>query len=223
MWEIDPAKHQPGLVEHSVGWPLNRNTYGGSFLYHLNEPTPLVAVGFVVGLDYSNPYLSPFKEFQRFKEHPYVRKTFEGGSRIAYGARALCEGGFQSVPKLTFPGGCLVGDAAGFLNVPKIKGTHNAMKSGMLAADSAYESLDGSSGGGFEPVSYTDKVRNSWIWRELKVVRNCRPSFHTPLGLYGGIVYSGASIIIGGREPWTFKHGGTVSYPLIYKIVAHKT
>lgn len=113
MWEIDPAKHKPGLVEHTFGWPLDIHTYGGSFLYHLNEPTPLIAVGFVIGLDYSNPYLSPFKEFQRFKHHPSVKGIFEGGNRIAYGARALAEGGFQSLPKLTFPGGCLVGDTAG--------------------------------------------------------------------------------------------------------------
>lgn len=114
IWEIDPAKHVPGRVEHTFGWPLDIHTYGGSFLYHLNETTPLIAVGFVVGLDYSNPYLSPFREFQRFKHHPSVKHYFEGGNRIAYGARALVEGGFQSIPKLTFPGGCLVGDSAGF-------------------------------------------------------------------------------------------------------------
>ncbi|KAI4462469.1 electron transfer flavoprotein-ubiquinone oxidoreductase [Holotrichia oblita] len=210
IWEIDPSKHQPGLVEHTIGWPLDIHTYGGSFLYHLNESTPLVAVGFVVGLDYTNPYLSPFREFQKFKTHPAVRPTFEGGNRIAYGARALCEGGFQSLPKLTFPGGCLVGDAAGFLNVPKIKGTHNAMKSGMLAAESAYEAINGEkqTTEGFEPKAYTDKIKNSWIWKELRAVRNCRPSFHNPLGMYGGVMYSGFSILIGGREPWTFSHGG---------------
>lgn len=122
MWEIDPAKHVPGTVEHTFGWPLDPHTYGGSFLYHLNDSTPLIVVGFVVGLDYTNPYISPFREFQRFKQHPSVRSIFEGGKRIAYGARAINEGGFQSLPKLTFPGGCLVGCAAGFLNVPKIKG-----------------------------------------------------------------------------------------------------
>lgn len=126
LWEIDPAKHQPGLVEHTFGWPLDIHTYGGSFLYHLNEPTPLIAVGFVVGLDYSNPYLSPFREFQRFKHHPSIKGIFEGGSRIAYGARALVEGGFQSVPKLTFPGGCLVGDTAGkFLISNVVIALHN--------------------------------------------------------------------------------------------------
>lgn len=209
VWEIEPSKHRPGLVEHSIGWPLDKFTYGGSFLYHLNEPTPLVAVGFVVGLDYTNPYLSPFREFQRFKHHPSVKPTFEGGNRIAYGARALAEGGFQSVPKLTFPGGCLVGCSAGFLNVPKIKGTHNAMKSGMLAAESAIEAMNGEkqSTESYEPKSYTDKLQNSFVWKELKEVRNCRPSFHNPLGLYGGVMYSGFSLIIKGKEPWTFSHG----------------
>nr|CAD7442804.1 unnamed protein product [Timema bartmani] len=141
IWEIHPDKHHPGTVEHTIGWPLDRNTYGGSFLYHLNEDTPLVAVGFVVGLDYTNPYLSPFREFQRFKHHPSVKPTLEGGKRIAYGARALNEGGMQTIPKLTFPGGCLVGCSAGFMNVPKIKGTHYAMKSGMLAAESIFQAI----------------------------------------------------------------------------------
>ncbi|KAG8288590.1 hypothetical protein J6590_013878, partial [Homalodisca vitripennis] len=211
VWEVRPEVHSPGRVEHTIGWPLDKKTYGGSFLYHLNESTPLVAVGFVVGLDYVNPYLSPFKEFQRFKHHPSVIKTFEGGKRIAYGARALNEGGFQSLPKLTFPGGCLVGCSAGFLNVPKIKGTHNAMKSGMLAAESAYEAVTSeqtSPTAGLEPVSYTERIKDSWIWKELKSVRNFRPSFHNPLGLYGGLVYSGFSMILGGREPWTLSHGG---------------
>ncbi|RZC40532.1 electron transfer flavoprotein-ubiquinone oxidoreductase, mitochondrial [Asbolus verrucosus] len=209
IWEIDPAKHRPGRVEHSIGWPLDKFTYGGSFLYHLNEDTPLIAVGFVVALDYTNPYLSPFKEFQKFKYHPSVKHYFEGGNRIAYGARALNEGGFQSIPKLTFPGGCLVGCSAGFLNVPKIKGTHYAMKSGMLAAESAYESIFGEKQQteGFEPKSYSDKIKNSYIWKDLKKVRNVRPSFHNPLGMYGGVLYSGFSIMVGGLEPWTFKHG----------------
>lgn len=178
-------------------------------MYHLSESTPLIAVGFVVGLDYTNPYLSPFKEFQKFKLHPSVKPIFEGAARIAYGARALSEGGFQSIPKLTFPGGCLIGCAAGFLNVPKIKGTHNAMKSGMLAAEAAFEAINGEkqSTEGYEPKSYPDKIKNSFIWKELKAVRNCRPSFHNPLGLYGGLAYSGFSMMIGGREPWTFKHG----------------
>lgn len=210
IWEIDPAKHNPGQVEHTIGWPLDKNTYGGSFLYHLNDATPLIAVGFVVGLDYTNPYLSPFREFQRFKHHPSVKHYFEGGNRISYGARALAEGGFQSIPKLTFPGGCLVGDTAGFLNVPKIKGTHNAMKSGILAAEAVYETINGEKQAteSFEPTIYEEKFRNSWIYKELKAVRNIRPSFHNPLGLFGGVMYSGVSYLIGGIEPWTLKHGG---------------
>jgi electron-transferring-flavoprotein dehydrogenase len=133
LWEIDPAKHQPGLIVHTVGWPLTSDTYGGSFLYHLENN--LVAIGMVVGLDYKNPWLSPYEEFQRYKTHPAICGFFEGGRRISYGARALSEGGYQSIPKLTFPGGLLIGDTAGFLNVPKIKGTHMAMKSGMVAAE----------------------------------------------------------------------------------------
>ncbi|XP_044737329.1 electron transfer flavoprotein-ubiquinone oxidoreductase, mitochondrial [Chrysoperla carnea] len=209
IWEVDPSKHVPGTVEHTVGWPLDKNTYGGSFLYHLNEDTPLVAVGFVVGLDYTNPYMSPFKEFQRFKHHPSIQPIFEGGNRIAYGARALNEGGLQSLPKLTFPGGCLIGCAAGFLNVPKIKGIHNAMKSGMLAAESVCETIFSEEGvnASFEPKSYEDKIKNSYVYKELKSVRNIRPSFHSSLGLYGGMMYSGVSFAIGGLEPWTLSHG----------------
>uniref|UniRef100_A0A182Q739 Electron transfer flavoprotein-ubiquinone oxidoreductase n=1 Tax=Anopheles farauti TaxID=69004 RepID=A0A182Q739_9DIPT len=210
VWEIKPENHKPGLVEHTIGWPLDKNTYGGSFLYHLNEETPLVAVGFVVGLDYVNPYLSPFQEFQRFKTHPKVRGTFEGGSRIAYGARALNEGGFQSIPKLTFPGGCLVGCGAGFMNVPRVKGSHYAMKSGMLAAESACETLFSGATqekAGLEPKDYPDRIKESYVWKDLYKVRNSRPSFHTGLGLYGGVAYSGFSILVGGREPWTLHHG----------------
>ena len=141
LWEIDPGRHEPGLIVHTLGWPLDRSTYGGSFLYHLEDHQ--VAVGFVVGLDYANPHLSPFEEFQRFKTHPKIRPVFEGGRRIAYGARAISEGGIQSIPKLTFPGGLLVGDTAGFLNVPKIKGTHTAMKSGITAAEAIFDALGG--------------------------------------------------------------------------------
>lgn len=210
VWEVKPENHKPGLVEHTIGWPLDKNTYGGSFLYHLNEPTPIVAVGFVVGLDYVNPYLSPFQEFQRFKTHPKVRDTFEGGSRIAYGARALNEGGYQSIPKLTFPGGCLVGCGAGFMNVPRVKGSHYAMKSGMLAAESACETvLSGATQekAGLEPKDYAERIKESYIWKDLYQVRNSRPSFHTGLGLFGGVAYSGFSILVGGREPWTLHHG----------------
>lgn len=211
VWEVQPEKHVPGLVEHTIGWPLDKFTYGGSFLYHLNEPSPMIAVGFVVGLDYSNPWISPFQEFQRFKTHPKVRDVFEGATRIAYGARAINEGGLQCLPKkLSFPGGCLIGCSAGFLNVPRIKGSHYAMKSGMLAAESALESILSEAGqetAGLEPKSYADKIKDSFIWKDLYKVRNVRPSFHNPLGLYGGLALSGFSIFMGGREPWTLSHG----------------
>lgn len=213
LWEVDPSLHKPGRVEHTVGWPLSFKTYGGSFLYHLAEETPLIAVGFVVGLDYENPYLSPYKEFQRFKLHPSVRKYFENGKRIAYGARALNEGGFQSIPKLTFPGGCLAGCSPGFLNTPKIKGTHNAMKSGMLAADAIFDAyMNDKLEYGFEPEQYEQLIKNSWVWKEMKAARNVRPSFNTRLGLYGGMAYTGLFYVaLRGMEPWTLKHGKTDS------------
>lgn len=148
LWEIPEEHWRPGLVEHGVGWPLDRNTYGGYFLYHLNEGLPQVVIGIVVGLNYQNPFLSPFKEFQRFKTHPHIAATLRGGTRVGYGARALNEGGFQSLPKLTFPGGCLVGCSPGFMNVPKLKGTHYAMKSAMLAADSVFDLLSQDSASG---------------------------------------------------------------------------
>ncbi len=202
LWDIDPAKHQPGLVVHTVGWPMLPDTYGGSFVYHLENNQ--VAVGFVVGLDYTNPYLSPFDEFQRFKTHPAIRGWFEGGRRVAYGARALSEGGFQSIPKLTFPGGVLVGDCAGFLNVPKIKGTHTAMKSGMTAAEAIFEDL-AVEGGGREVASYRERLEKSWVWEELYRVRNIRPSFHW--GMWGGIAYSALdTFVFRGRAPWTLHH-----------------
>ncbi|XP_076802854.1 electron transfer flavoprotein-ubiquinone oxidoreductase, mitochondrial-like [Clavelina lepadiformis] len=210
VWEIEESKWKPGYVEHTAGWPLNRNTYGGSFLYHLDEGEPLVAVGFVVGLDYSNPYLNPFKEFQRFKQHPKVRPTFEGGKRIAYGARALNEGGFQSIPKLAFPGGCLIGCSPGFMNVPKLKGTHTAMKSGMVAAEAIFSAITDenktSETSGLYVPEYEENLKKSWLWKELQSVRNIRPSFHSFLGLYGGLLYTGLFYIFGrGKEPWTFK------------------
>ncbi|XP_023229738.1 electron transfer flavoprotein-ubiquinone oxidoreductase, mitochondrial-like [Centruroides sculpturatus] len=213
IWEIDPSQHHPGQVMHTVGWPLDYKTYGGSFLYHLGEGQPLIAVGFVVGLDYENPYLNPFKEFQRFKLHPSIRKTFEGGKRIAYGARALNEGGFQCIPKLTFPGGCLIGCSAGFMNVPKVKGTHNAMKSAIVAAESIFDTLFDenykSPTTGIEPIHYEERLKNSWVWKELKSVRNIRPSFHGPLGIYGGLFYTGLFYVLGrGKEPWTLSHKG---------------
>lgn len=209
LWEIEPDKHKPGLVEHSVGWPLPHDTYAGTFIYHLNEPTPLVAVGLVIGLDYKNPYISPFNEFQKFKTHPKVQPTFENGTRIAYGARALNEGGFQSIPKLTFPGGVLTGCSAGFMNVPRIKGSHYAIKSGILAAESILETLSSNATqetAGVEPKSYSDRIKESYIYHDLRKVRNARPSFHN--GLAAGIVMSGFTIFTKGIEPWTLSHGG---------------
>ncbi len=202
LWDIAPEKSKPGTVWHSVGWPLSADTYGGSFLYHLKGNQ--VAVGYVVGLDYSNPYLSPFEEFQRFKTHPVVRSIFEGGRRVSYGARALNEGGFQSIPKLTFPGGCLVGCTAGFLNVPKIKGTHTAMKSGMLAAEAVFDLMAGDATGK-EPASYAEKIESSWLWSELYKVRNIRPAFTK--GLWAGMSYAALdTYIFRGKAPWTFHH-----------------
>jgi electron-transferring-flavoprotein dehydrogenase len=198
LWEIAPERHRPGLVIHTVGWPMDRATYGGSFLYHLEDRQ--VAVGFVIGLDYRNPFLNPFEEFQRFKTHPAIGPTFEGGRRIAYGARALSEGGFQAIPRLDFPGGAVVGDAAGFLNVPKIKGSHTAMKSGMAAAEAVFARLSGTAG-----ARVGEAVRRSWIWDELYRVRNIRPSFH--FGLWGGLAYAAFdTLVLRGRAPWTMHH-----------------
>src|SRR5580700_8012184 len=181
LWEVAPDRHQPGLVVHTIGWPLDNATYGGSFLYHLEDRQ--VAVGFVIGLDYKNPFLNPFEEFQRFKTHPAIRPFFEGGRRIAYGARALNEGGFQSIPRLDFPGGALTGCAAGFVNVPKIKGSHTAMKSGMVAAETVFARLNGD-----ERASVYDAVRHSWVWPELHAVRNVRPGFRW--GLWAGLAHA---------------------------------
>jgi electron-transferring-flavoprotein dehydrogenase len=198
LWEIAPDRHQPGLVIHTVGWPLKGDVYGGSFLYHLENRQ--VSVGFVIGLDYRNPHLNPFMEFQRFKTHPAIRPYFEGGRRISYGARALNEGGFQSIPRLDFPGGALIGDSAGFVNVPKIKGSHTAMKSGMAAAEAVFARLQGDDG-----ARVRDAIEASWVWDELYRVRNIRPSFR--LGLWGGLAYSALdTFVLRGRAPWTFHH-----------------
>jgi electron-transferring-flavoprotein dehydrogenase len=192
LWEVEPAKHRPGLVQHSFGWPLDRRTGGGSFLYHFGEN--LVSVGFVVHLNYRNPYLSPFEEFQRFKTHAAIRDVFEGGRRIAYGARAITEGGFQSVPKLVFPGGALVGCAAGFVNVPRIKGSHNAMLSGMLAAEHAAAAI--AAGRAHDTLeSYEAAWRGSAIGRDLKRVRNVKPLW-SRFGTLGGVA-------LGGLDMWT--------------------
>lgn len=203
LWEVDPEQHSEGKVWHSIGWPLDAGTYGGSFLYHLNQNQ--VAVGFVIGLDYKNPHLSPFDEFQRFKTHIDVRPTFEGGKRLVYGARALNEGGWQSLPRMVFPGGMLVGCAAGTLNVPKIKGNHLAMKTGMLAADSIADALAKDAD---EKVleTYAAAFKASWAGEELYKSRNIRPSFHFG-GMWSGLVYSALdTYLFRGKAPWTFSH-----------------
>ena len=201
LWEIKPEKHKKGSVLHSVGWPMSADTYGGSFLYHLENNQ--VAVGFVVGLDYKNPYLDPFAEFQRFKNHPAISPIFEGGRRIGYGARALNEGGLQSIPKLTFAGGALIGDAAGFMNVPKVKGTHTAMKSAMLAAEATAAALFG--GGDAALDGYSQALKESWVYQELYKVRNIRPAFR--FGLLVGLLHAAFdTFILRGKAPWTFKN-----------------
>jgi electron-transferring-flavoprotein dehydrogenase len=198
LWEIAPDRHQPGLVVHTIGWPLDAGTYGGSFVYHLEDRQ--VAIGFVIGLDYRNPFLNPFEEFQRFKTHPAIRPFFEGGRRVAYGARALNEGGFQSIPRIDLPGGALIGDAAGFVNVPKIKGSHTAMKSGMVAAETMFRRLSGESG-----AEVRRALQASWVWEELRRVRNIRPSFRW--GLWAGLAYSALdTYVFRGNAPWTFHH-----------------
>ncbi len=200
LWEIKPEHHKAGKVVHSVGWPMSMDTYGGSFLYYLENNK--LAVGFVMGLDYSNPYLDPFMEFQRFKTHPAIAPVFEGARRICYGARALNEGGFQSIPKLTFPGGALVGDAAGFLNVPKIKGTHTAMKSAMLAAEAIAEAL---SVGDSALDGYPNRLKESWVYKELYNVRNIRPAFR--FGLIAGLLHAVFdTFLFKGKAPWTLRN-----------------
>jgi electron-transferring-flavoprotein dehydrogenase len=202
LWEIDPAKHQPGLVVHTAGWPLQSDTYGGSFMYHLENNQ--VAVGFIVGLAYQNPYLSPFEEFQRYKTHPAIRGFFEGGKRISYGARAITAGGLQSLPKTVFPGGALIGCDAGFLNVSRIKGSHGAIKTGMLAADAAYEAVTGGRAHD-ELAAYPAAFERSWLHEELHVARNFKPWMSK--GLYLGTVMTGIDqILFKGKAPWTLRH-----------------
>ncbi|KAL4772151.1 hypothetical protein BDW60DRAFT_207521 [Aspergillus nidulans var. acristatus] len=208
VWEIQPEKFKSGEITHSMGYPLSKDTYGGAWMYHFGEN--MVSIGLVVGLDYPNPWLSPYGEFQKLKHHPLYREVLEGGKCISYGARALNEGGYQSIPKCAFPGGALIGDSAGFLNVPKIKGTHTAMRSAILAAESTFAALKNDTGGTVFLFDYEDSLRKSSIWKELYEVRNMRPSFSTPLGIYGGILYSGLeAYILRGRTPWTLKHHGT--------------
>lgn len=207
VWRVTPEQHRKGLVQHSLGWPLNAGTGGGSFIYHYGEN--LVSVGFVVHLDYKNPHLSPFEEFQRFKTHVTIKKLLTGGQRLSYGARAINEGGIQSLPELVFPGGALIGCSAGMVNVPRIKGSHNAMKSGMLAAESVFEALNQA-----QPASdglltsYPQRLKTSWIHKDLDAVRNVKPLL-SKLGSWGGTLLGGIEMWLAAfhlRMPWTFKH-----------------
>jgi electron-transferring-flavoprotein dehydrogenase len=191
LWEVKPENHEPGQVTHTMGWPLGGRAGGGSFMYHMEDN--LVSIGFVVHLNYDNPHLNPYMEFQRFKHHPLIAPVLEGGRRIAYGARAITEGGLQSVPKLTFPGGALIGCAAGFVNVPRIKGSHNAMKTGMLAAEAAFAAVqDGREGD--ELTAYEEAYRGSWVYEDLARVKNVKPLW-SKLGLVGGLT-------LGGLDMW---------------------
>lgn len=201
VWEISEDHHRNGHVMHSVGWPLESDTYGGAFMYQYKKN--LVSIGLVIGLDYSNPYLNLYREFQRMKLHPKFRSVLEGGKCVAYGARALNEGGWQSIPKLSFPGGALIGCSAGFVNVPKIKGNHTAMKSGILAAECLVndELMEG----------YEERIRASWVGEELYSVRNIRPAFHG--GLLPGLLFAGLdSIIFRGKLPFTLSHGSKADH-----------
>ncbi|KAL0413748.1 UNVERIFIED_CONTAM: Electron transfer flavoprotein-ubiquinone oxidoreductase, mitochondrial [Sesamum radiatum] len=200
VWEVSADKHEAGSVLHTLGWPLDSRTYGGSFLYHMKDRQ--VAIGFVVALNYHNPFLNPYEEFQRFKHHPAISPLLEGGTVLEYGARTLNEGGYQSIPYPVFPGGAIIGCSAGFLNVPKIKGSHTAMKSGMLAAESVFRTLHEGS-----PLeSFWDSLKSSWIWKELHSARNYRPAFE--YGLFPGLALSALEhYIMKGRSPWTLKHG----------------
>ncbi len=199
LWEIQPEKHQLGLVVHSGGWPMQSDTYGGGFLYHLENNQ--VAVGFVVGLGYSNPHLSPFEEFQRYKTHPEIRKFLEGGKRIAYGARALTAGGLQSVPELVFPGGALIGDEAGFRNAAGFKGSHCAIKTGALAAEACFAALS-TERQRDRLDAYPEAFKNSWLYEELHQARNFKPWMNKGLKL-GSIMFGIDQIVFGGKAPWT--------------------
>ncbi|HKA41390.1 MAG TPA: electron transfer flavoprotein-ubiquinone oxidoreductase [Burkholderiales bacterium] len=202
LWEIKPEKHQRGLVIHTAGWPLAADAYGGSFCYHMENN--LVAIGFVVGLGYRNPYLNPYEEFQRYKTHSAIRPFLEGGKRLAYGARAISAGGLQSLPRLTFPGGCLIGDDAGFLNASRIKGSHAAIKSGMLAAEAAFDAVRAGRAAD-ELAAYPDSFRASWLHDELHRARNFKPWMSK--GLYTGTLMVGIDqVLFGGKAPWTLHH-----------------
>jgi electron-transferring-flavoprotein dehydrogenase len=216
LWEVKPEKHVPGLVIHTAGWPLDSDTYGGSFLYHLENNQ--VSVGYVVGLGYANPYLYPFEEMQRYKTHPAIRGFFEGGRRLSYGARAISAGGVQSLPKLTFPGGALVGDDAGFLNAARIKGSHAAIKSGMLAAEAAFDAL-ASGRAGDELAAYPESFRASWLHEELHRARNFKP--HMSSGLYTGALLVGIDqVVFRGKAPWTLGHKCADHETLVPKTAA---
>jgi len=199
LWEVPAAQHVKGLVVHTAGWPMDSATYGGGFCYHLEDN--LVSVGYVVGLNYTNPYLSPFEEFQRYKTHPEISKFLEGGKRLAYGARAIAAGGLQSQPKLVFPGGALIGDDAGFLNAARIKGTHAAMKSGMLAAEAAVEAL--AAGRAQDELSaFPESFKSSWLHAELHKTRNFKPYMKKGLWL-GSLLFGIDQKLFGGKVPWT--------------------
>ena len=218
LWEVKPEKSEPGNVMHSIGWPLDQETYGGSFLYHLDKN--LVSIGFVIGLDYKNPYLSPYEEFQRYKMHPSIKSLLDEGRRVSYGARALNEGGWQSLPKLSFPGGSLIGCDAGTLNTPKIKGTHTAMKSGIVASENVFKKLEQNLEG-VELENFQSEFNNSWAGKELKAARNVRPSFK--YGLKLGTILTGIDqIFLRGKAPWTLKHGEPDHLSLQEKTKAKK-
>jgi len=207
LWDIEPEKHHPGRVIHTQGWPLS-DTVGGSFIYH--QENNQLAIGFVVALDYQNPYMSPYEEMQRFKTHPAIKPMLEGGRRVAYGARAINEGGLQAVPKLTFPGGALIGCSAGFLNVPRIKGTHNAMKTAMMAAEAAFDAIKGGSDGKEELTAYSEAYKKSWVYKDLHLVRNSRPAL-SKFGIALGTLYAGFdmwmnNLGLGFLVPWTLGH-----------------
>ncbi len=210
VWRIPAEQHQLGLVQHSLGWPLSAGTGGGSFIYHYGEQ--LVSIGFVVHLDYANPHLSPFDEFQRFKTHPSIKRLLKDGKRLSYGARAISEGGVQSWPELIFPGGALIGCSAGMVNVPRIKGSHNAMKSGMLAAEAAFEATcnqDSSVGKGAKLLhGYPAALHDSWVWRDLHAVRNVKPLL-SRFGSWGGALLGGIEMWLASFKvavPWTLQH-----------------
>jgi electron-transferring-flavoprotein dehydrogenase len=205
VWRVAEGNpyFSPGKVQHTVHWPLPTDVYGGSFLYHMAPD--LIHVGLVVGLDYENPYLNPYELFQQYKTHPEIKKVLQGGECLSYGARALNEGGYHAIPKLSFPGGMLAGDSAGFLNVSKIKGAHNAIKSGMVAAESIYDEVtQGGEIAGKDLVNYEKNIRSSWIVKELKESRNFKGGFDR--GLWAGLLHGKVITMTKGREPWTLRH-----------------